>query len=68
MKPTLKPPGTKRLKLKYVKFLSSFAFRFKLRRYNQDGTARLLKFRAGHSAPPTHVTFYGRDSWILLQV
>ena len=34
---------------------------------NQDGTARLLKFRAGHSAPPTHVTFYGRDSWIVLQ-
>ena len=26
---------------------------------NQDGSARLLRFRAGHSAPPTHVTFYG---------
>jgi len=40
MKPTLKAPGTKRLKLKYVellpillKFCSNFAFKFNLRRY-----------------------------------
>ena len=33
IKPTLKAPGTKRLKLKYDKLLSSFAFNFNLRRY-----------------------------------
>jgi hypothetical protein len=33
IKPTLKPPGTKRLKLKYHKLLSSSAFKFNLRRY-----------------------------------
>lgn len=32
---------------------------------NQDGTARLLRFRAGHSAPPTHVTFYGEGKRLL---
>ena len=32
MKPTLKPPGTKRLKLKYDELLSNFAFKFNLRR------------------------------------
>jgi len=33
MKPMLKAPGTKRLKLKYIKLLSRFAFNFNLRRY-----------------------------------
>ena len=33
--PTLKPPGTKRLKLKCEKLLSTFAFKFNLRRYNK---------------------------------
>ena len=36
IKITLKPPGTKRLKLKYVKVLQfcfNFAFKFNLRRY-----------------------------------
>jgi len=33
MKPTSKPPGTKRLKVKYDTVLSTFAFNFKLRRY-----------------------------------
>jgi len=32
--PTLKAPGTKRLKLKYHKLLSSFAFNCNLRRYS----------------------------------
>ena len=36
IKPTLKVPGTKRLKLKRVDLLSSFAFKFNLRRYNKD--------------------------------
>ena len=33
IKPTLKAPGTKRLKLHYAKPLSNFAFKFNLRRY-----------------------------------
>jgi hypothetical protein len=33
MKPTLKPPGTKRLKLKRDMLLSTSAFKFHLRRY-----------------------------------
>jgi hypothetical protein len=33
MKPTLKAPGTKRLKLKCDEPLSNFAFNFNLRRY-----------------------------------
>ena len=35
IKPQLKPPGTKRLKLKCDILLSTFAFRF-LRRYTKD--------------------------------
>ena len=33
LSPTLKAPGTKRLKLIYDELLSSFAFKFNLRRY-----------------------------------
>jgi len=33
IKPTLKSPGTKRLKLEFDKLLSSFDFSFNLRRY-----------------------------------
>jgi hypothetical protein len=33
IKPTLKAPRTKRLKLKYDEPLSNFAFKFNLRRY-----------------------------------
>jgi hypothetical protein len=33
VKPKLKAPGTKRLKLKYDEPLSNFAFKFNLRRY-----------------------------------
>jgi hypothetical protein len=39
VKPTLKAPGTKRLKLKYNILLSSFAFNFNLRQYSR-ATAR----------------------------
>ena len=35
IKPILKPPGTKRLKLKCYEPLSNFAFNFNLRRYSQ---------------------------------
>jgi hypothetical protein len=40
IKPTLKAPGTERLKLECDELLSKCAFNFNLRRYNQ-GTARL---------------------------
>ena len=36
IKPKLKPPGIKRLKLKYDELLSRFAFKFNLRRYIKD--------------------------------
>ena len=36
IKPKLKPPGTKRWKLKRVILLSNFAFKFNLRRYSPD--------------------------------
>jgi len=39
IKPTLTAPGTKRLKLKYDKPLSSFAYNFHLRRYNTEEAA-----------------------------
>ena len=35
IKPTLKPPGTKRLKLQYDALLSNSGFDFNLHRYNQ---------------------------------
>ena len=35
MKPRLKPPGTKRLKLKCDILLSNYAFIFNLRRYSE---------------------------------
>jgi len=41
MKPMLKAPG-KRLKLTYDKLLSSFAFKFNLRRYNPAADRPLL--------------------------
>ena len=43
--PTLKLPGTKRLKVKYDELLSNFGFKFNLRRYNL-ATAAVL--RADH--------------------
>lgn len=33
---------------------------------NRDGTGRLLRFRAGHSSPPSNVTFYGEGGTRLL--
>jgi len=40
MKPMLKPPGTRRLKLNCDKLLSTFAFKFNLRRYNMAALDR----------------------------
>ena len=34
IQPQLKPPGSKRLKLRYEELLSNFAFKFNLRCYN----------------------------------
>jgi len=36
IKPKLKPPGGKRLKLKCDVLLLNFAFKFNLRRYNKE--------------------------------
>ena len=30
-----------------------------------DGTARLLRFRSGHSAPPSCLKFYGQGNRLL---
>ena len=55
IKPTLKAPGTKRLKLKDDELLSSFAFKFNLRRYDEvldEVNARLDEnFDATHWVP-----------------
>jgi hypothetical protein len=40
MKPKLKPPGTKRLKLHCDILLSTYAVMFNLRHYNQAGDGR----------------------------
>jgi hypothetical protein len=42
IKPTLKAPGTTRLKLKYYEVLSSFAFKFNLRRYTKSAPFRVM--------------------------
>jgi hypothetical protein len=41
MKPTLKAPGSERLKLKYDDLLSNFAFNCNLRHYSMDATMKL---------------------------
>jgi hypothetical protein len=41
MQPTLKAPGTKSLRLKHDELLSSFAFKFSLRRYSLVGDPAL---------------------------
>ena len=42
MNPTLKAPGTKRLKLKNDELLSNFAFKFNLRRYMSTKLKRII--------------------------
>jgi hypothetical protein len=46
IQPTLKSPGMKPLKLEYDKPLSSFAFKFNLRRYSLERYCWLLLFTA----------------------
>jgi len=43
IKPTLKAPGTKRLKLKYDKLLSNFAFKFQLAPLQHDAVPEWLR-------------------------
>jgi hypothetical protein len=50
--PKLKPPGTKRLKLKCNTLLSTFAFKFNLRRFNQARKYVLLKKEARRKGIP----------------
>jgi hypothetical protein len=50
IKPTLKAPGTTRLKVKYDERLSNFAFKFNLRRYNE---AVLVPAACPHQAGET---------------
>ena len=45
VKPTLKAPGTKRLKLEYDEVLSSFAFKSNLRRYTAGNGRRRARKR-----------------------
>ena len=55
IRPTLKLPGTKRLKLECDEPLSNFAFNFNLRRYNEavlEAHASCLK--AGAYTRPLH--------------
>ena len=46
IKPELKPPGTKRLKLKCDALLSTSAFKFKLRRYTLETLVLILQYVA----------------------
>jgi len=46
IKPMLKPPGTKHLRLEYDGLLSSFAFKFDLRRYI-EARARAWNLKVG---------------------
>ena len=51
IKPTLKPPGTKHLELKYDKPLSNLAFKFNSRRYTKGGHLELLRWARAHGCP-----------------
>jgi len=46
MKTKLKPPGIKRLKLEFDGLLSSFAFKFNLRRYAKELTESFSAYNA----------------------
>ena len=53
IKPTLKAPGTKRLKLEYDDLLSSVAFNFNLRRYRVVDRPPLTATAAAWTGPVT---------------
>jgi beta-galactosidase/beta-glucuronidase len=56
MKPTLKAPGSKRLKLDHEKLLSNFAFNVNLRRYVAMKRYNFNAVRTSHY--PNHPRFY----------
>jgi len=73
IKPKLKPPGCKLLKLKCDVLLSNFAFKFNLRRYNliakllkHDVNQRLGCGRAGSRDVKQHRWFSKMD-WNMLE-
>jgi hypothetical protein len=51
MKPVLKVPKTKRLKLKYDELPPSFAFKFNMRRYTQYAAFALPQIQLTTSSP-----------------
>ena len=51
IKPTVKAPGTKRLKLECHKLLSTFAFKFNLRRYTE--AAKIVSEKAAEVSAQT---------------
>jgi len=51
IKPTLKPPGTKRVKLEYDGLLSSFGFKFDLRRYTKPSPSFALTSSSAQPSP-----------------
>jgi hypothetical protein len=68
IKAMLKAPGTKLLKLEYDELLSSFAFKFSLRRYMKGGDLFRAKLRKELTGRGLHSStfqlnvsgFYGR--------
>ena len=53
MRPTLKPPGAKRLILEYDELLANFAFKFNLHRYSMGaGSATAWRYSAATRAWP----------------
>jgi hypothetical protein len=59
MKPKLKPPGTKRLILRYNVLLSTSAFKFSLRRYNAENVHAVIVTSGCDRGP---IAFCGRGS------
>jgi hypothetical protein len=60
MRPTLKPPRSKRLKLRCVVPLSNFAFKFDLRRHNEDFVACGKRYAADLRAAGCEAGPYNR--------
>ena len=56
MKPTLTPPGTKRLNLKCDEPLSSLGFKFNWRRYTEGGQLEVLRWARQQNCPWTIAT------------
>jgi len=64
MKPVLKAPGTKRLKLTYDQLLSNYAFNFNLRHYNK--VLVLKRSLAGGYADVENPLFYNANTNMVL--